>query len=96
MAIAFIDFLRSLFGFPTAARSLPAASSSAVRDAAARPARRAPPALRPHRPQRPLRPLRVVRAGAGRLVISGRMADVCAELDRLAALEAAQALAPAR
>jgi hypothetical protein len=43
------------------------------------------------------RPLRVVRvmdaslaaAGAGRMVISGRMADVCAELDRLAALEAA-------
>lgn len=29
--------------------------------------------------------------GAGRMVISGRMADVCAELDRLAALEAAQA-----
>jgi hypothetical protein len=28
--------------------------------------------------------------GAGRMVISGRMADVCAELDRLAALEAAQ------
>ncbi|WP_255419314.1 hypothetical protein [Limnohabitans sp. T6-5] len=26
--------------------------------------------------------------GAGRMVISGRMADVCAELDRLAALEA--------
>jgi hypothetical protein len=25
---------------------------------------------------------------AGRMVISGRMADVCAELDRLAALEA--------
>ena len=44
-----------------------------------------------------VRPLRVVRvlepsanpAGAGRMVISGRMADVCAELDRLAALEAA-------
>ena len=42
------------------------------------------------------RPLRVVRvidtAGAtthaGRMFISGRMADVCAELDRLAALEA--------
>ncbi len=41
------------------------------------------------------KPLRVVRvvdafhppAGAGRMVISGRMADVCAELDRLAALE---------
>ena len=58
------------------------------------------------------RPLRVVRvaepfrapAHAGRMVISGRMADVCAELDRLAALEAAagplaacaQAAAPSR
>jgi hypothetical protein len=46
------------------------------------------------RPRRPLRVLRVVEgsrapAGAGRMVISGRMADVCAELDRLAALEAA-------
>ncbi|MGZ5179059.1 MAG: hypothetical protein ACXWC6_06890 [Ramlibacter sp.] len=45
---------------------------------------------------RPLRVLRVVDAGhasttAGRMVISGRMADVCAELDRLAALEAAAA-----
>jgi hypothetical protein len=50
------------------------------------------------------RPLRVVRvvdgchapASAGRMVISGRMADVCAELDRLAALERDQALAPIR
>ena len=38
------------------------------------------------------RPLRVVRVldggkGVGRMVISGRMADVCAELDRLAAYE---------
>lgn len=43
-------------------------------------------------PGRPLRVIRVVdpRAAhnASRLVISGRMADVCAELDRLAALEA--------
>jgi hypothetical protein len=46
---------------------------------------------------RPCRPLRVVRIveparaamDAGRIRISGRMADVCAELDRLAALEAA-------
>ncbi len=42
--------------------------------------------------QRPLRVVRVLDsrqscAGAGRMVISGRMADVCAELDRLAALE---------
>jgi len=45
--------------------------------------------------QRPLRVLRVVdsqgRAGVGRMVISGRMADVCAELDRLAGKEAAAA-----
>lgn len=42
----------------------------------------------------PLRVLRVVEKGqplssTGRLVISGRMADVCAELDRLAAKESA-------
>lgn len=41
---------------------------------------------------RPLRILRVFEAGqkpsqVGRMVISGRMADVCAELDRLAAFE---------
>jgi hypothetical protein len=41
----------------------------------------------------PLRVLRVVEKGqprscTGRLVISGRMADVCAELDRLVAREA--------
>jgi hypothetical protein len=48
-------------------------------------------------PARP-RPLRVVRTVdaqqpgfiAGRVVLSGRLADVCAELDRLAALEAAE------
>jgi hypothetical protein len=52
----------------------------------------------PHAPcnTRRLRVLRVVDAGhapstAGRMVISGRMADVCAELDRLAALEGAAA-----
>jgi hypothetical protein len=39
------------------------------------------------------RPLRVVQS-RGRLVISGRMADVCAELDRLAALESANDEAP--
>ena len=44
----------------------------------------------------PAKPLRIVRMvdgqqpgrTTGRMVISGRMADVCAELDRLAALEA--------
>ena len=43
---------------------------------------------------RPLRVVRFLEAGqtsahVGRMVISGRMADVCAELDRLAAREAA-------
>ncbi len=43
---------------------------------------------------RPLRVVRILEAGqapanVGRMVISGRMADVCAELDRLAAREAA-------
>lgn len=45
---------------------------------------------------KPLRVTRVVeasapRAVAGRMVISGRLADVCAELDRLAAQEGASA-----
>jgi hypothetical protein len=46
----------------------------------------------------PVRPLRIVRTSdaqrrsgvTGRLVLSGRLADVCDELDRLAALEAAE------
>lgn len=44
------------------------------------------------RAHRPLRMVRVMEVGqtssqVGRMVISGRMADVCAELDRLAAFE---------
>jgi hypothetical protein len=44
------------------------------------------------KPARPLRVARVMedqqsRHNAGRMIISGRMADVCAELDRLAELE---------
>jgi len=44
--------------------------------------------------RRPLRVVRVMEADqaptqVGRMVISGRLADVCAELDRLAACEAA-------
>lgn len=50
------------------------------------------PGSRHNKPRRPLRVVRVAESGptpaiAGRMVISGRMADVCAELDRLAALE---------
>ena len=54
----------------------------------------AEPASARRSPSRPLRVVRVAEplqgpASAGRMVISGRMADVCAELDRLAALETA-------
>lgn len=46
----------------------------------------------PHRRTPPLRVVRGIEIGmprgsSGRMVISGRLADVCAELDRLAALE---------
>ena len=46
-------------------------------------------------PTRPLRIERIVESGqpasqVGRMVMSGRMADVCAELDRLVAREAAR------
>jgi hypothetical protein len=48
-----------------------------------------------HAQRRPLRVVRIMEAGqapalVGRMVISGRMADVCAELDRLVACEAAR------
>lgn len=57
-------------------------------------ARSAEPSAHRHPPARPLRVVRVMEArtsarGSGRMVISGRLADVCAELDRLAELEAA-------
>ena len=57
-----------------------------------RPAKLArPPAAAPGRPLRVVRVVDTSRpaTGAGRMFISGRMADVCAELDRLAAMEAA-------
>jgi hypothetical protein len=63
--------------------------------ATAAPVRVAYPRVTAPAPRMPAKPLRVVRvlepsaprAVAGRMVISGRLADVCAELDRLAALE---------
>lgn len=58
------------------------APHGAARPPVQRPAAR--PALRVVRVLEPSAP----RAVAGRMVISGRLADVCAELDRLAALEA--------
>jgi hypothetical protein len=49
--------------------------------------------FRPTAPNKPLRVVRVLESGqprcnVGRMVISGRMTDVCAELDRLVAHEA--------
>ena len=54
----------------------------------------APTALKSGTPRKPLRIIRVlesdhVPSNVGRMVISGRMADVCAELDRLADREQA-------
>ena len=70
--------------------------NAGLRYVAVRPACTARPAVATVAPAaRPLRVVRVQdgqragRAASGRMVISGRMADVCAELDRLAALEAA-------
>ena len=77
---------------PLPRSSRPVANQSpAARARAARPAAVARPC---ERTRRPLRVVRVVEgmgasASAGRMFMSGRMADVCAELDRLAALEAA-------
>ena len=89
MATAFLSLSRLAAAFRALLAALAprtGASSSAPAGAvAARPA-----------PGHVLKPLRVVRvlepsaprSTAGRMVISGRLADVCAELDRLAALEA--------
>ena len=72
----------------------------AVRPACTARAQAAAPSEAPA-PVRPLRVIRVVdghqgeRRSTNRMVISGRMADVCAELDRLAALEAMEALSTA-
>jgi len=68
----------------------------AVRPSCARPGADAQAAAQPARPLRVVRVVDTPRcaAPAGGLVISGRMADVCAELDRLAALEAAAVARP--
>ena len=93
--------LHSLMGWfapaprPAALPALHSVARPAIRPAVARACspRSATPAMRHEKPRRPLRIVRVMEsaqaAGAGRMFMSGRMADVCAELDRLAALEAA-------
>ncbi|MDP3759900.1 MAG: hypothetical protein Q8R01_05215 [Ramlibacter sp.] len=92
--------LRNLMGWlghrTGTAEAIPAARqpmkhASVARARAVRPAA---PARLCEKARRPLRVVRLVEgsgppASAGRMFMSGRMADVCAELDRLAALEAA-------
>ena len=85
---------RTLLGRKAPAGNLPPALSGVAARCAA--VRAVPPGHGHRRPSRPLRVVRVAEpsrapASAGRMVISGRMADVCAELDRLAALETAAA-----
>lgn len=89
------------WGRPAPARSIGSVSRAVahrpavIHPAAARtcpPWSPAPASCREHA-RRGLRVVRVLDAcpapaGAGRMIISGRMADVCAELERLAALEA--------
>jgi hypothetical protein len=81
-------------------RPVPGVPAPRAGSAAALPARAcaaprpAPSARHCEKARRPLRVVRVLEGGgapasAGRMFMSGRMADVCAELDRLAALEAA-------
>lgn len=75
---------------------------AALRRAAGRTHPSWPPAMRAAttascRPSGRVRVVRVVDAlqapaSAGRMVISGRMADVCAELDRMVAIEADRAM----
>ena len=70
-------------------QSIPVLAAVRVTPTAPMPVHRTRPA------ERPLRVVRVVERGrsrtdVGRMVISGRMADVCAELDRLVAREAAE------
>jgi len=89
---------------PAASKSvaLPAASACQRAGSAGSTSAPRPPWVGAHDPmevgglvrRRPLRVVRLLEAGqspaqVGRMVISGRMSDVCAELDRLAAREAA-------
>lgn len=79
---------------PSKALRVVSASANVIRPIAIHERRKPLTCVKTPRPMQH-RPLRVVRileadqtpAQVGRMVISGRMADVCAELDRLAACE---------
>lgn len=101
MALAVSSFssvvsrLRAVFAAPaTAGRTRTASASTLAMPAANGPAwRKVAPPPAPAAQRRSFSPVRVLRTvdecrpDAGRLVISGRLADVCAELDRMVAQE---------
>lgn len=87
----FLGPLQSLWSWATqpqatAAPRLPIRSLRAAQASHRTAASPRPPHLAQRRVAQPV--VRVVHGRAGRMVISGRLADVCAELDRLAAREA--------
>jgi hypothetical protein len=88
MATAFLSLSRIFASFQALFACLVARSNTS-RSQAAGQVQQPPagPALKPVRVVRMLEPS-APRSTAGRMVISGRLADVCAELDRLVALEA--------
>jgi hypothetical protein len=99
MATAFLPFANLFASLDAFVQWLSGGSAPAPAQPQREPVRPQQPARVTRRPMsvpRAPKPLRVVRvmdpAGArstaGRMVISGRLSDVCAELDRLAALEA--------
>ena len=97
--LALSGLFKNLPSFTTRTPSQPLPKRQAVRPHPEWAVRSAPCPLPSHSKAKPAQrqpSLRVVHvhetgqsaAGAGRMVISGRMADVCAELDRLVAMEA--------
>jgi hypothetical protein len=95
MAIALVA-LSSLFNVWTRTPSTPRTAASA-RASSAPCATTAAALARPTPRNTPLRVVRLAEDGvrkdcAGRMVMSGRMADICAELDRLTEREARQTL----
>jgi hypothetical protein len=99
MATAFLLFANLFASLDAFVHWLAGGATPAPAQPQREPVRPQQPARVTRRPMsvpRAPKPLRVVhvmepaggRSTAGRMVISGRMADVCAELDRLATLEA--------
>ena len=98
MATAFIPFVNLFASLQAFVDWLAGGAAPAPAQPQRDPVRPRQPARVTRRPMsvpqapKPLRVVRVMEGGsrntAGRMVISGRLSDVCAELDRLAALEA--------